>query len=201
MTEANREGIVRLPGEGETTSLSGDTYVVKAAGDETAGALAVIEASLAPHSGGTPLHVNTLEDENYYVIDDTLTFRLGERTLEAPAGTFVHIPKDVVHTHWNATAEPVRLLGFPAPSGFEMFFADLADLMSSMPPGPPDMSPLGRGLREVRSTSHGAAAEQRALIVGSRAAGERPQRRDSPNQFGTGHEIASAAGDARAGEA
>ena len=76
MTEADREGIVRLPGEGETTSLFGDTYVVKAAGEETAGTLAVIEASLAPHSGGTPLHVNTLEDENYYVVEGTLTFRL-----------------------------------------------------------------------------------------------------------------------------
>ena len=73
--------MVRLPGEGETTSLFGDTYVVKAAGEETGGSLAVIEARLAPHSGGTPLHVNTLEDENYYVVEGTLTFRLGERTL------------------------------------------------------------------------------------------------------------------------
>ena len=132
--------IVRLPGEGETTSLFGDTYVVKAAGDETGGALAVIEADLAPHSSGTPLHVNTLEDENYFVVEGTLTFRLGERNHEAPAGTFVHIPRGVVHTHWNATSAPARLLGFPAPAGFERFFADLAELIASMPPGPPDMS-------------------------------------------------------------
>jgi uncharacterized cupin superfamily protein len=103
----------------------------------------VIEAGLAPHSGGTPLHVNTLEDENYYVIEGTLTFRLGGRTLEALAGTFVHVPGGVVHTHWNATDAPVRLLGFPAPAGFETFFADLAELMATMPPGPPDMSRLG----------------------------------------------------------
>ena len=113
MTEGNGGAIFRLAGEGETTSLFGDSYVVKAAGEETGGALAVIEAGLAPHSGGTPLHVNTLEDENYYVVEGTLTFRIGERTLEAPAGTFVHIPKDVVHTHWNATAAPVRMLGSP----------------------------------------------------------------------------------------
>ena len=142
MTETTGEGIVRLPGEGETASLFGDTYVVKAAGAETGGALAVIDAALGPHSGGTPLHINTLEDENYYVVEGTLTFRIGERTVEAPAGTFVHIPRGVVHTHWNATAEAVRLLGFPAPSGFETFFADLAELMGSMPPGPPDMSRL-----------------------------------------------------------
>ena len=140
MTEPTDGSIARLPGEGETTSLFGDTYVVKAVGEETGGALAVIEAGLGPHSAGTPLHINTLEDENYYVVEGTLTFRLGERTLEAPAGTFVHIPKGVVHTHWNATAAPVRMLGFPAPAGFETFFADLAELMASMPPGPPDMA-------------------------------------------------------------
>ena len=154
MTEATDGGVVRLPGEGDTTSLFGDTYVVKAAGEETGGALAVIEAALAPRSAGTPLHVNTLEDENYYVVEGTLTFRLGERTLEAPAGTFVHIPKGVVHTHWNATDAPVQLLGFPAPAGFEKFFADLAELMGSMPPGPPDMSRMAAvyekyGLRVV----------------------------------------------------
>jgi hypothetical protein len=91
VTDTTDGGVVRLPGEGNTTSLFGDTYVVKAAGHETGGALAVIEAGLAPHSGGTPLHINTLEDENYYVVEGSLTFRLGERTLEhprAPSSTF-----------------------------------------------------------------------------------------------------------------
>jgi quercetin dioxygenase-like cupin family protein len=140
MSETVRDAVARPPGEGKTTSLFGDTYTVKAAGEETGGVVAVIEVELAPHSSGTPVHVNTREDENYYVTKGTLTFRLEERDLEAPAGTFVHIPKGVVHTHWNATAEPVKLLGFPAPAGFETFFADLAELMAQMPPGPPDMS-------------------------------------------------------------
>ena len=154
MTETTEGGVVRLPGEGETTSLFGDTYRVKAAGDETGGTLAVIEAELAPHSSGTPLHVNTREAENYYVIEGTLTFRLGERTVDAPAGSFVHIPQGVVHTHWNATAAPVKMLGVPAPAGFETFFVELAELMATMPPGPPDMSAIGAlyerfGLRVV----------------------------------------------------
>ena len=164
VTETPGGAIVRLPAEGETTSLFGDTYAVKAAGEETGGTLAVIEAALAPRSGGTPLHVNTLEDENYYVIEGTLTFQLDESTLEAPAGTFVHIPKGMVHTHWNATDAPVKLLAFPAPAGFEKFFADLAGLMEKMPPGPPDMSRIGGVLREVRPTSGRAASEQQGLI-------------------------------------
>ena len=73
----------------------------------------MIEAGLGPHSGGTPLHINTLEDENYYVIEGTLTFRLGERTLEAAGGNLRPHSKGVVHTHWNATAAPVRLWASP----------------------------------------------------------------------------------------
>jgi hypothetical protein len=73
------------------------------------------------------------------VIEETLSFQLDERTLEAPAGTLVRISKGLVHTHWNATDAPVKLLAFPAPAGFEKFFADLAGLMEKMPPGPPDM--------------------------------------------------------------
>jgi quercetin dioxygenase-like cupin family protein len=154
VTEAVRGGIIRPHAEGDSTSLFGDAYVVKAAGEETGGTLAVIEAHLAPHSSGTPLHVNTLEDENYYVIEGTLTFRMDDRDVEAPAGTFVHIPKGMVHSHWNATAAPIRLLAFPAPAGFERFFADLAELMKTMPPGPPDMGRMSEfyekyGLRVV----------------------------------------------------
>ena len=164
MSDSERRDIVRLPGEGERSVLFGDTYVVKAAGEETGGGLAVIEAELGPRSSGTPLHVNTLEDENYYVVEGTLTFRVGERTVEAPAGTFVHIPRGVVHTHWNATEEPVKLLGFPAPGGFERFFADFSALLGDMPPGPPDMSRIGAlygkyGL-EVVGPPPGAAADQ-----------------------------------------
>ena len=123
-------------------------------GGQTGGSLAVIEADLAPHSGGTPLHVNTLEDENYYVTEGTLAFRLGERTVEAPAGTFVHIPKGLVHTHWNASGALVKLVAFPAPAGFEAFFAGLAGLMDEMPAGPPDMGKIAAfyetyGLRVV----------------------------------------------------
>jgi quercetin dioxygenase-like cupin family protein len=129
--------LIRFSGDGATTELFGDIYTVKVAGPETGGAIAVIEATLAPHSGGTPLHVNTLEDENYYVLEGTMTFRLGDCTFEAPAGSFVHIPRGVVHTHWNASDGTVRMLGLPTPAGFEAFFADFATLMMRSSAGGP----------------------------------------------------------------
>ena len=54
MTETTGGSIVRLPGEGETISLFGDSYTIKVAGGETGNTLSVIEAELAPHSSGTP---------------------------------------------------------------------------------------------------------------------------------------------------
>jgi hypothetical protein len=36
-----------------------------------------------------------------------------------------------------------KLLGFPAPAGFETFFGEFAELIAEMPPGPPDMSRVG----------------------------------------------------------
>jgi quercetin dioxygenase-like cupin family protein len=143
MSVTSNRVVVRLPGEGQTNVLFGDTYRIKAAAEDTDGVIAVIEAELGAGSSGTPLHINTLEDENYYVVEGTLTFRVGEETVEAPAGSFVHIPKGQVHTHWNATDAPVKLLGFPAPAGFERFFAELAEVLAQMPPGPPDMSRIG----------------------------------------------------------
>ena len=39
MTESTDGSVVRLPGEGETVSLFGDTYTIEAASDETGAAL------------------------------------------------------------------------------------------------------------------------------------------------------------------
>ena len=136
-----------------TTKVSSTTSAIKARGEETEGGLAVIEAELGPRSSGTPLHINTLEDENDYVVEGILTFRVGEQTVEGPAGSYVRIPKGVVHTHWNATDAPVKLLGFPAPAGFERFFADFADLITELPPGPPDMSRTERSTEGTVSRS------------------------------------------------
>ncbi len=152
--ETTGRGIVRLRAEGEATSLFGDTYVVKAAGEETGGTLAVIEADLATHSGGTPLHANTLEDENYYVIDGTLTFRLDERSSKPPrehSSTF----RRARYIPMERDGRASQVIGVSRSGWFRELLADLAGLMDEMPPGPPDMSRLSEiyekyGLRVVR---------------------------------------------------
>jgi len=47
------------------------------------------------------LHVHHSDDEAWYVIEGALGFRLGERTVHAPAGSAVLAPRGTPHSFWN----------------------------------------------------------------------------------------------------
>lgn len=69
----------------------------------------------------------------------TLTLRVGARTISASQGTFVCIPPGVVHTFKNASDEPVRVLNFNTPAGWEKYMRDLAEAARSGPLTPETM--------------------------------------------------------------
>ena len=69
----------------------------------------------------------------FYVLDGTLTLRLGDRTIEAGSGTFACVPPGVVHTFRNDSDGPVRLLNFNTPAGFENYMRDLAEAARTAP--------------------------------------------------------------------
>ena len=51
---------------------------------------------------------------------------MGERTITAPVGSFVVIPRGVVHQPSNPTTEPTRVLLIFSPAGMEHFFEEAA---------------------------------------------------------------------------
>jgi quercetin dioxygenase-like cupin family protein len=57
-----------------------------------------------------PYHVHHADDEAWYVLEGVLAFRLGDREVEAPAGTAVLAPRGVPHTYWNARPTLARYL-------------------------------------------------------------------------------------------
>jgi putative ABC transport system substrate-binding protein len=75
--------------------------------------------------GGPPLHIHRAEDEFFYVLKGEFNFQLGDCITRAPAGSFVFIPKDTVHTFQHIGEEPGVLLGTVHPGGFEGLFQDL----------------------------------------------------------------------------
>lgn len=79
----------------------------------------VMMIGVAPQSVGPPLHTHPQTDEAFYVASGVLTFKLGDRELDAPAGTFVFVPRGVVHTAWNSGPDPVRGLIILSPGTAE----------------------------------------------------------------------------------
>jgi len=125
--------------EGEALWFLGVLATVKAAGDATGGRSAVIE-HLAPRDAGSPLHVHTREDEWFYVTEGELTFWVGGRVIEAPAGSFVYGPRGVPHT-FTVTSAEARFLIVVQPAGFENFLRALSEPAKSLSIPPPASQP------------------------------------------------------------
>jgi quercetin dioxygenase-like cupin family protein len=132
-----------VPAEGGRPTWTDGLHLFKALAGDTGGALALWE-SLLPQGSSPPLHVHSREDEAFYVLDGELTFRLGDRLVPAPAGTFLWGPRDVPH-QFRVDSPTARLLTLFVPGGGEEIFFHMsrpAEAPTMPPPsGQPAMPP------------------------------------------------------------
>lgn len=120
---------------GVVVALGGGTeLLIKAAGAETGGTLALLEYRLMP-GGGSGLHAHSREDESFYLLSGAISFQIGEATVTAGPGEFVHVPRGVRHAFLNAGEAPAIALIVLTPAGLEQFFVDLATLAADAPNG------------------------------------------------------------------
>ena len=126
-----------MPGEGRSLAFFGATVTYKVVSADTGGACSLFEYTAPPHFAGPPAHWHKVTQEVFYVLEGTVTFRLGDRVLKATPGAFVYVPTGVVHSFANEESTPARILGFLWPAGFEQFFVELTALAQSEPSWPP----------------------------------------------------------------
>ena len=143
-------GIVVQPGHGATYSGRGGGYtlVTKVTDDETRGAYAFQEMTVAPGFPWIPPHIHRNEDEALYVLEGECTVRVGEQVHTLGSGAFIFMPRDVVHTFSNPGAVPTRVLVISSPGRVIRYFEDAAALASHSPSGQPDMKRLVALARE-----------------------------------------------------
>jgi quercetin dioxygenase-like cupin family protein len=123
--------IVRAPGEGE--AILGGAVVFKAQVGDGEGTFSLTEVTLPPGFPGPVLHRHARTLDSLYVLEGTLTIRLGEGDeIEAGPGSFGAMPPGVVHSFANRTEGLVRALNLMAPGGFEQYLKELA---AAAPPG------------------------------------------------------------------
>ena len=70
---------------------------VKASGEQTGGAFGLVESHIRAGSS-PPLHVHHREDESFWVLAGNIRFRVGDEDIQAGAGSFVFLPREIPHT-------------------------------------------------------------------------------------------------------
>ena len=130
------------PGEnrGKSFHEGGFGVLFKIFGSETGEALAVVEHPVDPRRL-VPPHTHSDVDEYSYILEGEIGARIGDRVISAPRGTYVLKPRGIMHTFWNATDRPARLLEILSPAKFERFFEEMSELMKK--PGPDMPQRLG----------------------------------------------------------
>ncbi len=87
--------------------------------EENAGAYVAWVGAAPTDDEGPPLHIHPYTDEGFYVADGEMTFQFEDREVVASAGTFVFVPRGVVHTARNAADRPMRGLLILSPGEAE----------------------------------------------------------------------------------
>ena len=133
-------------GEGRSIWVVGGRYTIKAFGEDTGGAFALIEA-LVPPGGGTPPHLHHREDEAFYVLEGELRFHAEGRDIAAGAGSWVTLAKESLHHFQNLSDRPARMLTVVTPAGLERFFLEVGRAASAedgeaVAPTPEDIEKL-----------------------------------------------------------
>jgi len=144
-TKGEHGAVGVFPDGGRSVWLMGMLVTFKAISAETGGTYSVYVATIPPHTGA-PLHVHHQETEAFYILEGSLDFVAGDRTICAASGDFLHVDKGMIHGYTNTGLAPARYLGIVTPGGLhEQLFAALGEEATSetLPPllaGPPDMA-------------------------------------------------------------
>lgn len=122
MTVPELRAVARPGEEGEAIWLLGGLYTYKAVHAET-GAYFLCEVQ-GPKGFAAPLHYHDDEEEGFYVATGKVRVVVGDKTLEAPQGSFVLAPRGEKHAFVldSADARLVLLLS-PGPKHEALFRA------------------------------------------------------------------------------
>lgn len=136
--EANqRQEALHIPeGNGKRLWVVDELMTFKASGEDTSGAYSLTD-SVVPPGGGPPPHIHHREYEAFWVLEGELEVQVGEKSFRAGTGSFVHLPKGIVHTYESVGTEPARFLTLMVPAGLEKFFEEVGKAGSDATSPPP----------------------------------------------------------------
>jgi mannose-6-phosphate isomerase-like protein (cupin superfamily) len=129
-----RQPVILAAGEGRVYPMGRIAAVFKADGTETASRYSISEWWLEPHTQGPGAHAHP-EDDIFYVLEGTMSVRIGERWVDAARGAFILVPGGTTHDFENRGDVRAGVLNFSAPGGFEPEMPGIVDWFAEHPPG------------------------------------------------------------------
>lgn len=108
-----RTVVHRPAGTGPSTWAMGSLFEHLLTADES-GSLGVSLVTQPPGIA-TPLHRHTYEDEAFFLLDGTMTYRAGEDDFWLAEGDFLWLPRGLPHAFRVTGTRPVRFVAFADP--------------------------------------------------------------------------------------
>jgi quercetin dioxygenase-like cupin family protein len=134
-----------LPSEGQSFWMAGEELAtIKVSAEDTGGAYSIAEVTTPPQVG-PPAHIHHTQEETIYVIEGEMEFAIDGTSTRASAGSYVRIPRGVLRDYRNVGNGTARVLIVFAPGGFEGFFEEVGEPVTTSPgppEGPPDVERL-----------------------------------------------------------
>ncbi len=121
------QGFVRGGDEGRRIDLPNWSMLVKVTAGDTLGRLTVLEGLMGAGQPGPLPHVHDGHDETFVLTEGRLRFRVGDGFHTAVAGETVFASRRLAHGFGNPFEEPARYVAILTPSGYEDYFAEVAE--------------------------------------------------------------------------
>ena len=136
----NGTAVVVAPGSRPMLTMGGTSHVFDLVSHDTRGQLALMEATIQPHTLVMP-HSHTHEDELGIVLEGEAGIRVGDQEYMVSPGFVIFIPRGTVHAIWNPTDKPGKAISIFTPGGLESYFKEMAGVFQEQTP--PDRAKLG----------------------------------------------------------
>lgn len=120
-----RQPVTLAPSEGRMYDAGPVQAIFKADGAETNGRYSISEWWLDPHTKGPGAHEHP-EDDVFYVLEGTMSIRVGATWSDATKGAFVVVPGGTMHDFENRSGARAGMLNVSVPGDFEPHMPDIA---------------------------------------------------------------------------
>jgi quercetin dioxygenase-like cupin family protein len=98
------------PGDRLENPVTGEVLVFHATAAQTGGELVRVETIVQPDGFVAAAHVHPAQTERFEVLDGTVGFRLGRKSVVAGPGDVAFVPAGTPHRFWNAGPGEARFL-------------------------------------------------------------------------------------------